>query len=259
MKRANPSIRTEINYSLEKALKILILLGESGRELGISELSAATDFPLSTISRIIKTLVKWGFVEQDPATKKFTLGPTFQRLIPVGLERSSIIKSVAHPILYELRDKTNETSHLYIRQGVYRVHLDFVESRQELRTSGQIGDRVPIYSGAAARVLWAFDSHEEIDALLASLDLVRLTDKTIIEKERLYQEAAIIRNNGYAVSCGERNPSICSVSAPIFSPSGKVVASIGVSIPNFRFNLEYEAELVPEVLWAAKEITARLK
>ncbi len=248
------SFRDEnINRSLEKALKVLVTLGDAGYELGITELCKSTGYPLGTMSRMIATLKKMNFVLQNPASKKYSLGPAINWLATVPSELA-ILRNVARPILYELRNRTGETSHLYVRRGAQREHVDFVESLQELHTSGRIGDRVPIYAGAASRVLWAFDPDEEIEAFLDSLALLQITENTVVDKGTLLKEVRKIRKQKYVVSFGERNPSIGSIAAPVFDQEQKVIAAISVSLPSVRFTPAHVQQLIPEVQWSATEL-----
>jgi IclR family acetate operon transcriptional repressor len=253
-----PSRDENTNRSLEKALKVLVALGDAGHECGITDLCKSTGYPLGTMARIITTLGKMKFVIQNPATKKYTLGPAITRLATSSSELM-VLRNIARPILYELRNRTGETSHLYVRRGPYREHFDFVESSQELRTGGAVGDRVPIHAGAASRVLWAFDTDEEIAALLDSLMLSPMTKNTVVEKVKLLREVKKIRRFKYAVSYGERNPSIGSVAAPVFDGSGKVIAAISVSMPSVRFDPDHVQQLIPEVLKAATELHRSLQ
>jgi DNA-binding IclR family transcriptional regulator len=206
------------------------------------------------MSRIIATLAKMQFVDQNPTTKKYALGPAITRLA-TNTSELTILRSVAQPILTELRNQTGETSHLYVRRGVYREHACFVECSQELRTSGTVGDRVPIHAGAASRALWAFDSNEDIHALLDSLALTPVTANTVIDKAQLLKEANKIRKQGFAVSFGERNPSIGAIAAPVFAQGQKVVASVSVSMPGVRYTPEHVRQIIPEVMQAAKQLS----
>ena len=241
------------NRSLEKALSVLVILGDTGQERGITELCKSTGYPLGTMSRIIVTLGKMKFVVQNPTTKKYGLGPAISRLATVTSDLT-VLRNVAHPILNELRNRTGETSHLYVRRGPYREHVDFVESFQELRTSGKIGDRVPVYAGAASRVLWAFDSDEETEAMFNSLTLLPMTKNTVVDKARLLKEVRRIRKLKYAISYGERNPSIGSIAAPVFGQDLKVIGAISVSMPSVRFTPEHIQQLIPEVMRATAEL-----
>jgi DNA-binding IclR family transcriptional regulator len=67
-----------------------------------------------------------------------------------------------------------------------------------------------------------------------------------------------IRDKGYAVSRGEREPDAFSVTAPIWDASGKAVASISISGPNFRLTDKQLKKNIQEILTASKEISYRL-
>jgi DNA-binding IclR family transcriptional regulator len=236
---------------------VLVILGNASQERGITDLCKNTGFPLGTMSRIIATLGKMDFVVQNPTTKKYSIGPAVNRLVPARSELSTL-RDASKPTLCKLRDRTGETSHLYIRRGPYREHVDFVESTHELRTSGNVGDRVPIHAGASSRVLWAFDSDEKIETLLRSIPLTTITKDTVVNREKLLQEAAKIRKQKYAVSYGERNPSIGAIAAPVFDQDRKVIAALSVSMPSVRFSPKHIQELIPEVMRAAAELSQAL-
>lgn len=209
------------------------------------------------MSRIVSTLAKVRFVDQNPTTKKYALGPAITRLATYASDLT-ILRNVAIPILTELRNRTGETSHLYVRRGAYREHVCFVECSQELRTSGTVGDRVPIHAGSASRVLWAFDSDQDIRTFLDALALAPVTANTVIDKVQLLKEADKIRKQRFASSFGERNPSIGSVAAPVFDQDQKVVASVSVSMPGVRYTRERVQQLAPMVMQAATRLSEAL-
>jgi DNA-binding IclR family transcriptional regulator len=73
-------------------------------------------------------------------------------------------------------------------------------------------------AGSAAQVLLAW---EEPDRLHRGLVGARFTASTL----------SALRRRGWAQSVGEREPGVASVSAPVRSPSGRVVAAVSVSGP----------------------------
>jgi DNA-binding IclR family transcriptional regulator len=107
-------------------------------------------------------------------------------------------------------------------------------------------------------VLWAFDSDEKIETLLRSIPLTTITKDTVVNREKLLQEAAKIRKQKYAVSYGERNPSIGAIAAPVFDQDRKVIAALSVSMPSVRFSPKHIQELIPEVMRAAAELSQAL-
>src|SRR5690242_14256103 len=60
--------------SVERAFGLLEILGERGGEAGISELADASGLALPTIHRLIRTLLRLGYVRQLPS-RRYAFGP----------------------------------------------------------------------------------------------------------------------------------------------------------------------------------------
>ena len=72
-------------YALESAkhlLDLLIFLGSSGGDHSISGLGRSLGITFSRAYRLVATLEAKGFVERDPATKRYRIGP---RAFEVGM------------------------------------------------------------------------------------------------------------------------------------------------------------------------------
>ena len=52
--------------SVERVFELLELITDAGGEVTLSELSNATDLPLPTIHRLLRTLVSLGYIRQLP-------------------------------------------------------------------------------------------------------------------------------------------------------------------------------------------------
>jgi DNA-binding IclR family transcriptional regulator len=72
-------------------------------------------------------------------------------------------------------------------------------------------------------------------------------------------ELAAVRRRGWAQSIGEREPGVGSVSAPVRSPSGKVVAAVSVSGPLERLTRQPGRMHAPAVVAAAERMSQNLK
>ena len=97
--------------SLEKALKILLAFESRNREMGTVELSNILGLHRSTVGRMLKILTAYQFLQQNPQTKKFSLGPT-NILLAKSLKKSlkSDLVQIVKPYLDELRDTLQDTT-----------------------------------------------------------------------------------------------------------------------------------------------------
>ena len=68
-----------------------------------------------------------------------------------------------------------------------------------------------------------------------------------------------IRRRGWAQSVGEREQGVASVSAPVRSPSGKIIAAVSVSGPLERLSRQPGRMHAPAVLAAAERLSESLR
>ena len=69
----------------------------------------------------------------------------------------------------------------------------------------------------------------------------------------------VIRRRGWAQSVGERQQGVASVSAPVRSPGGKVIAAVSVSGPLERLSRQPGRMHAPAVLAAAERLSESLR
>jgi DNA-binding IclR family transcriptional regulator len=169
--------------------------------------------------------------------------------------RQHDLRPVCTPYLERLRQATNETVSLYIRMGDCRVCIEELESGQEIKYSQTVGLTAPLHVGAPGKVLLAFLPLAELEALLATLPLTAVTSHTITDREQLLEELNTVRQQGYAVSIGERSPWASAAAAPIWDWSGKPIAALSVLGPSQRLTSEVLPALGQQVQQVAIEIS----
>src|SRR6201996_7634568 len=115
-----------------------------------------------------------------------------------------------------------------------------------LRDTIPIGSQLTMRAGSAAQVLMAWEDPERMHRGLQSA---------------AYSAAALagIRRRGWAQSVGEREQGVASVSAPVRSPSGKVIAAVSVSGPLERLSRQPGRMHAPAVLAAAERLSEALR
>jgi DNA-binding IclR family transcriptional regulator len=217
---------------LDKAALVLGAL-EAGPQ-SLAGLVQATGLARPTAHRLALALEHHRFVTRD-LQGRFTLGPRLGELAAAAGEDRLI--AAAGPVLTWLRDTTGESAQLYRRQGQERICVAVAELPSGLRDTVPVGSALSMQAGSAAQVLLAW---EEPDRLHRGLAGARFTASTL----------SALRRRGWAQSVGEREPGVASVSAPVRSPSGRVVAAVSVSGPIERLTR------TPGRLHAASVVTA---
>jgi IclR family transcriptional regulator, acetate operon repressor len=236
---------------LERAADILSCFSSEHPSLGVSEISVQVRLDKATISRILSTLKSRDLVYVDPVSRKYSIGPRIYQLAQIG-PGNITLRTRASPHCMQLRDQTGETVTLNVRFGFDRVCILQFESPHEIKRTMEVGRPYPLYSGASGRVLMAFMSDKEVDALFARTPLVAFTPTTITDRSALMASLRRIRTDGFALGRGERVLGGGGVVAPVFDYTGKVVASVGITMPETRM----EPARVPDFIKAVKS-TAR--
>src|ERR1700730_6012872 len=93
--------------SLQKALRLLLHLAESGPEMGITQLANALDLNKTTVYRLLHAMQNFDFIEKNPANEKYRLGLKLHELGCRALD-SRTLSGESHTFLVELARRCNE-------------------------------------------------------------------------------------------------------------------------------------------------------
>lgn len=216
--------------AVERALGLLEAFADGTKMLMLAELSARAGLYPSTALRLAGSLIRFGYLVRG-SDGTYRLGPTPFRL--GGLYRAGYnLADQVRPALARLVERTGETGGFYVREGQRRICLFREPSPRPIRLHIEEGAAMPLDRGASAHVLMAFT-----DGVLP------------------IHEAA--RENGYAVSIGQRDPEIAAVAAPVFGRDGQFQGAIGVSGPVVRLGAA-EAEAIVPLVVAEARLLSRL-
>ncbi|BEP13325.1 IclR family transcriptional regulator [Acidothermaceae bacterium B102] len=221
------------SQSLERGLQILATFTELQPVLGIAELGRAVDLNKSTTYRYVATLARMGYLQQDPETKKYSLGP---RVVDLGFAaiNSMEITRVAARYLQGLSDETGHTVSMAVLDGTDIVYVDRRRSGRggtmAMDLNLHVGSRLPAYCTAMGKVLLAYRDPGTLRVLLERTDLARRAPKTITAREQLTFALGRIRETGVALNDEELAPGLRALAAPVRARSGEVVAAINIAV-----------------------------
>lgn len=237
----------------ERVVRVLKAFSESGGALGVSELARRLDLPKSVVHRTLTSLVRTGFLQQEEASGRYRLGPEAISLGLAALGRVDLVE-IALSHMEVLRSRTGETVTLSVRVGSARVYVAQLVSPQDVKMTVEIGRRWPLYAGASGRAMLAMLPSAELEQHFASVELVPLTERTIVSADALRASLAEVRARGYAVSLGERDPWAGAVAAAVIAPRQGVLGAVSVCGPLPRFTEERVAAFAPALQEAVQGI-----
>ena len=252
--------KSRISYvqSIERAIDILEALSEEENSFQLKNLAKRVRLHKTTVHRILKTLMKRGYVENIDNSGVYKLGLQVLKLSSSLLENIEVRRE-AKSLLEELRDKTGETVHLGILEGNEIVYIEKIEGTRPLHMASSVGKRVPLYCTALGKAILAYLDEKELNPLLENIKLEPKTPNTITSIEKLKEELIKIRALGYSIDNIENEEGIRCIGAPIFDHTGKVAAAISISGAAFYIPIKrIEKELGPLIKTAAFEISKRL-
>ena len=99
---------------------------------------------------------------------------------------------------------------------------------------------------------------QESDAMLATMELNRLTPKTIVALPKLRQELKKIRESGYALDNEENTAGVRCVAAPVFDRNGAIAAALSLTGPAQQLTEERVPKVAEMVKDAARQMTSML-
>ncbi len=237
--------------AVQRAMAILGELADARTELGTNEIARRTGINVSTVSRILATLVGGGLVEHVPATGRYRLGLGLVRLANAVHERLDI-RSLARPHLIELASHTRETTTLSVPGEHEAITLDFVQSPLSVRSVAEVGRTSAAHATAVGKVFLAHGGTPPEGILPA------YTERTIVEQAVLEVEVARAAETGWAEAVGEREEDLNAVAAPVLTPAGQLVAILGVQGPAVRFNPRAMRNAAELLLERAAQISSAL-
>ncbi|MCL6599876.1 MAG: IclR family transcriptional regulator [Alicyclobacillus macrosporangiidus] len=250
--------KTRTSQTLARGLEVLnCFLPASGtdprqesQELGIKQMVDRLGLPHTVVSRLVATLTEYGYLQQNPATKKYHLG-LVAFLLGQAASPELALRRAAWPAMTELAERTRETVSLNIVDPVTMngVCIASIDSPAEIKLTTRVGSVRPLHRGATRKVLLAF-----LDPWRQEQYCSRFSDWTDGELERLRRELEQIRAQGYAYSEEELDPGAFAIAAPILATGGQLLGSIAVAGPIFRKTPESLRAWTEWVMAAARSV-----
>lgn len=213
--------------SVVKALDILQLFSRNKPELSLSEISEMMGMPKSTIHHILGTQMESGFIEKNE-NGRFILGKkliTVAQAAYVNVE----IRDQAAPHLRKLGDLCNESIYLSVLDEMYLLYIYAIETSNRLMARTSVGNHSELHSSAAGKTILAYLPENEALRIIENTGMKKYTEKTKINKEKLFEELQEIKKNGYATDAEEYELNAYCIGAPIFSGTGRVIAACSIS------------------------------
>ncbi|MBC7828314.1 MAG: IclR family transcriptional regulator [Chitinophagaceae bacterium] len=238
-----------------KTFDILELVAQAnGQGITLTEISQQLQINQATASNIIKTMVTKGYIEHIGKKKGYRLGPAAFRLtneVPYGQD----LVNAARDVMEDLTAKLNESSILGTLRNNKRYVLHIVKSNQEIQV--QVRTDRNAYETASGRLLMAYLSEKELERFLVANGL---PDKTLWKEastlKGLTESLAKIKKESIAIT-HLVNRHVRGFAVPILAHD-QVVAGLSVFLPDYRYSVSRQKEIIQSLREASRIICQRL-
>lgn len=227
----NPSDLIEDRYvvpGLVRGLQVLGAFTPERQEMSLSDIARTLGLSRSAAFRAVYTLDRMGFLLHDTRARTYRLGPAVLRL-GHGYMASRELFEIALPELEQLRDKTDWSAHLGVRDGTRVLYMLRIPSRMSLGSIVNVGSRLPAATTTLGRVLLAGLDGTTLSKLYQQGAAALEGGKMPRNFAELHRQWLQDREQAAIEQVGSFEAGIVSVAAPIRDLSGTVVAAINAT------------------------------
>jgi len=246
--------------SIEVGGRLLAVMAGAGQPMMLRDIAAGAAVTATQAHAYLVSFRKLGMVEQDGATGRYQLGPFALQL---GLARMRAFNPLrftgeaAARLSAELGLMVTVTVWGSFGPTIVQVH----EAADQVHVNLRAGAVYSLTGTATGRVFGAF---LPTTALAPRLDdelaegSRRQRIGAIATRERFDLEAALVRQQGYAVAEGSPIPGINGLAAPVFDHTGQLQVVITVIGPNGVVSTAAASAQIAALLEFAERLSAQL-
>jgi len=243
--------------SLARGLIVIQAFTQQSPQMTISQLSIKTGLSRAAVRRCLYTLTKLGFAGAEDGSR-YSLRPRMLSLSHT-YTTSNTLSSAAQPILERMSAALHESFSVATLDGEDIVYIARTQVNRVMAVDLHIGSRLPAYCTSMGRILLAYLPAEQLEQYLARVNLVPHTTRTITSVEKLRLALRSVRRNGYAICDQEYEVGLRSIAVPVYSSSGRVVATLNLSGNAPRLSvLEMQNRFLTPLRNAASELSVFL-
>jgi len=201
------------------------------RTLPLTEIARRAELPVSTTSRLVRSLVDLGGLERT-VDGEFQIGLKLWRL---GTRHPApgALRQLARPYLDDLFELTRQNVQIAVLDGLTALYLDRLTARDSVVVLADVGRRLPLHATGVGLVLLAWGGPTLLAEVIAARPR-KLLAATMTTEADLGPRLDRIRRDGVATTRDEMTAGAASVAAPVRDAAGAVAAAISIIVPSDR-------------------------
>lgn len=218
---------TNVISSAANTLRAFRFIADSSEPVNVTDIADHIGVSHPTAFRIARTLASQGYIDFDPSTRYYKVSMELISLVWNVIDRVEI-RDLARPTIRQTVQQFGETITLAVPGDGCIIFVDRVEGTANVRFYCDIGRRLPLHAGAAAKAILAH-LPEPVFEDYVSRPLERLTPVTTVDADALRAERDQIRQTGYSISIDEVDTGVSAVGVPILNQKGEVIAAAAIA------------------------------
>ena len=240
--------------TVDKALGLLDLFSETRTSFGLSEAARLIGRDKATVQRHLTDLQRRGFLDQDPMTRAYFLGPAVTRLALVR-DRTFPVETGVRKVMQKLVIECGETCHVSHLQdrGLSTIAIEETHFKGT-RVYIDPAQLLPMHASATGIAVLSAMPADRRKAALAE-DLEQFTPKTPVSVDQINGLAQDAVRRGYSKMSGTFEADVVGIGAPVFDVNNNVCGAIAIASPTSRFNDDVESRNSALLIEAAQAIS----
>lgn len=239
--------------ALARGLDVLACFRSGDASLSNQQISERCGLPKSTVTRIVYTLSKRGYLMQVEPGGRYALGTATLALGSSMLARMDI-RQYARPLMQELADYASATLALGVRDRLSIIYTEVVRSSATLALTLQVGSRIPIATSAIGRAYLAGAPEQERNTIMR---LASDLDESAADAVRdgLERGRRDYEKYGCATSFGDWQPDVSGIAVTFRSAGANPVHVLNCGGPSSSLSPEFLLnEVRPRLLALARKL-----
>jgi len=246
--------------TIETGMRFLTVLADLHHPQMLKTIATATGMPPSKAHRYLVSFIRTGFVDRDPETGRYRLGPAAMQLGLSALANADAVYLATHAII-ELRDMFDQTTCLAVWGSHGATALRFEEARRAVTVNARPGTVLPLLTSSSGQVFAAFMPEskvahilrEEVRANKARRD--KQAPTTMAQAQALIEE---VRKHGLGRIVNDMMPGVSALAAPVFNHRGDVVVALAAMGATNDFDARWNGKIAAMLRQIAARVSSQL-
>jgi DNA-binding IclR family transcriptional regulator len=213
-----------------------------------AEIGTGLGLARSTVHDHLTTLRERGYVVNEGGT--YHVGLKFLDLGQYAKSRYDL-DEIAQPTLDQLAENTGELVWFGIEDHGRVVKLAEGVGESAVSVDDWIGERRPMHAYSVGKAVLAHLPEDRVHEILDQHGLPQFTEKTITDRDALFEAFESIREAGVAFNDEEYKRGVRAIGTPIID-EGEVLGGLSLSGPANRLSGSYFEDELPELLKTAR-------